>query len=479
MKLRRSLPIAAFFCVAALACAAQVDNATKQLARDIFKQLVEINTTDSIGSTTVAAEAMAKRLRDAGFPESDVQVLGPNARKGNMVARLHGTGAHRPILLIGHIDVVEAKREDWSTDPFKFIEQDGYFYGRGTQDMKDGDAIMVTSLIRFRQEGYRPDRDIILALTADEEGGKSNGVDWLLRNHRDLIDAEYVLNPDGGGVYTQGGKAVVMSIDASEKLYADYQLEVTNPGGHSSLPVPDNAIYHLTDALARLERYRFPFELNEVTRAYFLRMATTESGQTAADMRAVTKTRPDTGAIARLSTDSLFNATMRTTCVATRLDAGHANNALPQTARAIVNCRILPGHTREEVRRNLIQILADPRIAVRYVNDAGDISDTAPNEPAAAPPTLRPDVMQALEKITQEMWPGTPVIPAMATGASDGVFTNAAGMPTYGVSGVAIAFDDVRAHGRDERVRVQIVFRRSRILRPPPPRAHVAAMSVE
>ncbi|MGD1211879.1 MAG: M20/M25/M40 family metallo-hydrolase [Candidatus Acidiferrales bacterium] len=458
MKLSRSLPIAAFFCAAGFACAAQVDSATKQLARDIFRQLVEINTADSIGSTTVAAEAMAKRLRDAGFPESDVQVLGPNARKGNMVARLHGTGARRPILLIGHLDVVEAKREDWSTDPFQFIEQDGYFYGRGTQDMKDGDAIMVTALIRFRQEGYRPDRDIILALTADEEGGKSNGVDWLLRNHRDLIDAEYVLNPDGGGVYTQGGKAVMMSIDASEKLYADYQLEVTNPGGHSSLPVPDNAIYHLTDALARLERYRFPFELTEVTRTYFQRMAGVESGQTAADMRAVAKSPPNTTAIARLSTAALFNAEMRTTCVATRLDAGDANNALPQTARAIVNCRILPGHTSEEVRQKLIQILADPKITVRYVSDAGDISDTAPNEPPAAPPTLRPDVMQALEKITHEMWPGTPVIPAMATGASDGVFTNAAGMPTYGVSGVAIAFDDVRAHGRDERVRVQSFY---------------------
>src|SRR5271156_3343744 len=212
---------------ATLASAASLDEATRHLAHDIFQQLIEINTTDSVGSTTVAAEAMAKRLLDAGFPESDVQVLGPNARKGNMVARLHGTGAHRPILLIGHIDVVEAKREDWSTDPFKFIEQDGYFYGRGTQDMKDGDAIMVTALIRFRQEGYRPDRDIILALTADEEGGESNGVDWLLRNHRDLIDAEYVLSPDGGGVYAQGSKAVMMSIDASEKLYADYQLEVT------------------------------------------------------------------------------------------------------------------------------------------------------------------------------------------------------------------------------------------------------------
>jgi acetylornithine deacetylase/succinyl-diaminopimelate desuccinylase-like protein len=402
---------------------------------------------------------MAKRLRDAGFPVSDVQVLGPNPRRENMVARLRGTGARRPILLIGHLDVVEAPRLDWSTDPFQFVEKDGYAYGRGTQDMKDGDAIYVATLIRFAQEHYRPDRDIILALTADEEGGDSNGVDWLVRNHRDLIDAEYVLNADGGGVYTQDGKAVMMSVDGSEKLYADYQLEVKNPGGHSSLPVPDNAIYDLSDGLARLEHYQFPFELNEVTRAYFLRMAATESGATAADMRAIAEKKPDPAAIARLSADPLSNATMRTTCVATRLDAGLANNALPQTARAIVNCRILPGHTREEIRRKLIEIFSDPAIVVRYVSDAGQVSDTAPGASAALPVVLRPEVMDPLERIAHEMWPGITVIPTMATGASDGVYTNAAGMPTYGISGVAIAFGDVRAHGRDERLRLDSFYK--------------------
>src|SRR5579863_1158688 len=437
---------------------ASVDDATRQLSHDIFKQLIEINTTDSVGSTTVAAQAMAQRLLDAGFPPADVAVLGPNGRKGNMVARLHGTGAHRPVLLIGHLDVVEARREDWTTDPFEFVEKDGYFYGRGTQDMKSDDAIFVTTFIRFWKEGYKPDRDIILALTADEEGGKSNGIDWLLKHHRDLIDAEFVLNADGGGVDTVNGKPLIVSMDSSEKLYADFQLTVTNPGGHSSLPRPDNAIYHLTDALGRLERYQFPFELNPVTRAYFERMARVETGQTASDMTAVVKTPPDPAAIARLSSDPLNNATIRTTCVATRLDAGHANNALPQTASANVNCRILPGHSREEVRQILIRVLADPKVTVRYVGNDGAVFDRAPEGQAFPPVTLRADVMQTLERVAGSMWPGAPVVPTMATGASDGVYTNAAGLPTYGISGIAIDLDDVRAHGKDERVRVESFY---------------------
>jgi acetylornithine deacetylase/succinyl-diaminopimelate desuccinylase-like protein len=458
MKTKISIVAAVLLLFAALSADAQTSDADRALARDIFKQLIEINTTDSVGSTTVAAEAMAQRLRDAGFPPGDVQVLGPNPRKGNLVARLRGTGARKPILLIGHLDVVEARREEWSVDPFQFLERDGYFYGRGTQDMKSADAIMVTTLIRFQRENFQPDRDIILALTADEETGSSNGVEWLLRNHRELVDAEFVLNPDGGGVYTRAGKPVMMSVDATEKLYADYQLEVKNPGGHSSLPVPDNAIYHLTDGLARLEHFQFPFELSEITRAYFRQMATIEPGQVAADMKAITKNSPDAAAIARLDADPLSHATMHTTCVATRLDAGHANNALPQTARAVVNCRILPGHRAEEVRQDLIRVLADPKIVVRYISDAGEISDAAPSQLSGAPVSLKPEVMQPLEKVAHEMWPGIPVIPTMATGASDGVFTNAAGMPTYAISGVAVDFDDVRAHGRDERVRVDSFF---------------------
>ncbi len=432
---------------------AQIDDGSRQLSRDLFKQLIEINTTDSAGSTTVAAEAMAQRLRDAGFPLIDVVVLGPNERKGNMVARLRGTGEQRPILLLGHLDVVEARREDWSVDPFQFIQKDDYFYGRGTQDMKSGDAIFVTTLIRLRKENYQPNRDIILALTADEEGGKSNGVDWLLKTHRDLIDAEYVLNSDGGGVYTRDGKPVMVTVDASEKLYADFQLEVKNSGGHSSLPVQDNAIYRLADGLARLERYKFPFELNDVTRAFFERTAPTENARTGSDMRAILKNPPNAYAIARLSSNPLYNATMRTTCVATRLDAGHANNALPQVARAIVNCRILPGHTREEVRLDLIKILADPAIVIRYVADTGEVLDSVPIRHDSPPVTLRQDVIKPLERIAASMWPGAPVIPTMATGASDGIYTNAAGLLTYGISGIAIDFGDVRAHGRDERLR--------------------------
>jgi acetylornithine deacetylase/succinyl-diaminopimelate desuccinylase-like protein len=458
MKLRTSVTLAALLCFVGATLLAQTDEANRQLARDIFKQLTEINTTDSTGSTTIAAEAMVQRLRDAGFPASDARVLGQNPRKGNLVARLHGTGTHRPILLIGHLDVVEARREEWSVDPFEFLERDGYFYGRGTQDMKSADAIFVSTMIRFRKEDFHPDRDIILALTADEETGDSNGVEWLLRTHRDLVDAEFVLNPDGGGVYTRNAKPAMMSVDASEKLYADYQLEVKNPGGHSSLPVADNAIYHLSDGIARIERYQFPFELNGITRAYFRQMAAIETGQVAADMKAITKNSPDAAAIARLDLDPLSHATMHTTCVATRVDAGHANNALPQTARAIVNCRILPGHTAEEVRLNLIQLMADPKIIVRYESDAGEILETAPDQPSGAPVALRPEVMNPLEKIANEMWPGVPVIPTMATGASDGVFTNAAGMPTYAISGLAVDFDDVRAHGRDERLRVDSFF---------------------
>ena len=437
---------------------AQSDEGAHQLSRDILKQLIEINTTDSVGNVTTAANAMAQRLRDAGFADSDIQVIGPNDRKKNLVVRLHGTAAKKPILLIGHLDVVEANREDWTTDPFQFVEKDGYFYGRGTQDIKDGDAILVTTLIRFKREGYVPDRDLILALTADEEGGKSNGVDWLLQNHRDLIDAEFVLNIDAGGVDSRNGKPVIVSMDASEKLYGDYQLEATNPGGHSSEPVPENAIYHVVDGLTRLQKYQFPFELNDVTRAFFENMAKVETGQTASDMKAITKTPPDPAAITRLSKDPLYNATMRTTCVATRLDGGHANNALPQRATANVNCRILPGHSREEVRQDLIRLFADPEIAVRYVSDSHVISDTAPKNGSLPPVPLRPDVMKALEEVSHQVWPGIPVIPTMGVGASDGIYTNRAGLPTYGVNGVAIDFNDVRAHGKDERVRAEAFY---------------------
>jgi acetylornithine deacetylase/succinyl-diaminopimelate desuccinylase-like protein len=438
---------------------AQIDDATRKLSHDIFKELIEINTTDSVGSVTAAAEAMAKRFSDAGFHQADIHILGPNERKKNLVVRLHGSGKHKPLLLIGHLDVVEARREDWTTDPFRFVEKDGFYYGRGTQDMKSGDAILVTTLIRFKKESYTPDRDIILALTADEEGGKSNGVDWLLKNHRDLVDAEMVFNHDGGGILSDHGKPVMMTVDATEKLYADFQLSVTNPGGHGSLPRPDNAIYSLVGGLARLERYQFPFELNEVTRAYYERMAQVETAERAADMNAMLTSPPNADAVVRLSRDPIDNSTVHTTCVATRLNAGHANNALPQRAEAIVNCRIEPGHSAEEVRQELIRVLANPEITVRYVSDQGDISDSAPDRKSFPPPPLRRDVFAPLEKITSEMWPGTPVIPDMDTGASDGVYAMAVGMPTYGIAGTAIDRDDIRAHGRDERLGVESYYK--------------------
>jgi acetylornithine deacetylase/succinyl-diaminopimelate desuccinylase-like protein len=444
----------------AWSAAPQSDAVTRETAHDIFKQLIEINTTDSIGSTTVAAQAMAKRLLDAGFPQADVVVIGPNDRKGNMVARYRGKAGSklRPLLIIGHLDVVEARREDWSTDPFKFVEQDGYYYGRGTQDMKEADAIAITDFIRLRKEGFVPDRDIILALTADEEGGQSNGVDWLLKNHRDLIDAEFALNPDSGGVVTDHGKPQSVEFEATEKLYADYQVLATNPGGHSSLPKPDNAIYHVADALAVLEKSPFPFELNTVTREYFSQMAQIETGQTAADMHAILATPPDPAAIQRLSRDARYNSTMRTTCVPTMLSGGHAPNALPQRAEANVNCRIFPGHSQEEIRLRLVEMFNDPKLTVRYRNDAGELADHGSDRKAMVPPPLRADVMGSLRRVAGKLWPGTPVIPIMETGSSDSIYTMYAGIPSYGINGVAVDRDDVRAHGKDERLRIDSYY---------------------
>jgi acetylornithine deacetylase/succinyl-diaminopimelate desuccinylase-like protein len=449
--------IAGLLLVGGVLWGAALDDATRQLSRDIFRELIEINTTDSVGNTTLAAEAMAKRLKDAGFPAADVQVLGPNDRKGNLVARLRGAGGKKPVLIIGHLDVVEARREDWTTDPFQFVEKDGYFYGRGTQDMKVDDAILIATFIRFRREGYRPDRDLILALTADEEGGKSNGVDWLLKNHRDLIDAAFVLNADAGGLTTMKGKAVNVDVEASEKQYADFELTSLNPGGHSSLPTPDNAIYHLAGALSRLEHAPFPVELNAVTRTYFERRAPLENGQTKSDMNAVLRTPPDAEAVTRLSKDPRYNSMLRTTCVATRLNAGHANNALPQTAQAIVNCRILPGHSPAETEQALVRVFADPKVAVRYIGAIG-AADQAPDSKGFPTVLPSPEVLRPLEQVAAEMWPGAPVIPEMETGASDSIYTMAAGIPSYGINGVGIDQDDIRAHGKDERVRVAAYF---------------------
>jgi acetylornithine deacetylase/succinyl-diaminopimelate desuccinylase-like protein len=433
----------------------QLPAADRALARDIFQQLIEINTTDSIGSTTVAADAMRKRLLDAGFAEADVVVMGPNDRKGNMVARYRGRPGStlKPVLIIGHIDVVEAKRSDWTTDPFQFVEKDRYFYGRGTQDMKDSDAAVVESFIRMKREGFVPDRDIILALTADEEGGKSNGVDWLLKNHRELVDAAFALNPDAGGPLLEKGKAVLMGVEATEKLYADYRVSATNPGGHSSVPRPDNAIYQVADALGRLEKAQFPLETNEVTRAYFASSAKTKDGQLAVDLKAVSGAVPNAEAAQRLSKDAIYNSLLHTTCVATMMSAGHAPNALPGSAVANVNCRIFPGHSQEEIRQELVRIFADPTLKVQYVDNSGDVFEKGSDRKSMAPPPLDPVVFRPLDAVVKAMWPGIPVIPEMETGASDSVYTMNVGIPSYGFSGMGLDRDDVRAHGRDERIR--------------------------
>jgi acetylornithine deacetylase/succinyl-diaminopimelate desuccinylase-like protein len=415
-----------------------------QLARDVYRELIEINTTESTGDTTLAATAMAARLRAAGFPEADVQVLAPHPRKGNLVARYRGTGQRRPLLLLAHLDVIEARREDWSVDPFKFLEKDGYFWGRGTTDDKAMAAAWIASLIRFRQEQFIPDRDIIVALTADEEGGDYNGVKWLLANHREWIDAEYALN-EGGESYIKNGKPLLNSVQPSEKIYQSFRLEVRSAGGHSSRPVKDNAIYRLAEGITKLSKFEFPVRLNDVTSEYYRRLATLSTGQTAADMKAVAKNPPDRGAATRLSKSPYDNALLRTTCVATQLEAGHAENALPQSARAIVNCRILPGDSPSEVRSTLIRVLNDPKIIISALDDAVP----------ARPFPLDPQVIAAIEEVTAQMWPSVTVIPAMSTGATDGLYLRNAGIPTYGVSGFFVDMDDMRAHGRDERLGVR------------------------
>jgi acetylornithine deacetylase/succinyl-diaminopimelate desuccinylase-like protein len=426
----------------------QALTAQQQLARDIYHELIEINTVTATGDTLRAAEAMAARLRAAGFDPADVQVLSPAPRKGNLVARLRGTGARKPLLLLAHIDVVEARREDWSVDPFRLTEQDGYFYGRGTIDQKYMAATFVSNFIRYKQEGYRPERDLILVLEADEEilDANEKGIRWLLANHRPLIDAELALN-EGAGVGLKDGKPVRNSVQTAEKVSVSFQLEVTNKGGHSSLPARDNAIYRLAEGLTRLSKFTFPFKINETTRAFFTRVAETEPQQTADDMRAILSGTVDPAALSltRLSNNPVYNAQLRTTCVATMLEGGHAVNALPQLARARVNCRIMPGEPIEEVRETLVRVVADDQIKVTQTS-SGVIS---------APSALHEEIMGAITKLTAEFWPGIPIVPTMSAGATDGSYLRNAGIPTYGHSGLASEIGDNRAHGRDERVLVK------------------------
>jgi acetylornithine deacetylase/succinyl-diaminopimelate desuccinylase-like protein len=426
-------------------------SAEQQLAFDIYKELVEIDTTTATGDTGQAADAMAARLRAAGFDESDVQVFKPASRKGNLVARLRGTGKRKPILLLAHLDVVPANREDWSVEPFKLLEKDGYFYSRGTGDDKYMAATFVANLIRYRKEGYKPDRDIIVALETDEEilDRDALGIQWLLKNRRDLIDAEFALN-EGGGVGLKDGKPIRNSVQTTEKVSLSYQLEVRNRGGHSSLPTRDNAIYHLAEGLVRLSKFTFPMKLNETTRAFFERMAQFEGDQIAADIRAALAERPDPSTLSfvRLAANPVYNAQLRTTCVATMLEGGHAVNALPQLARAKVNCRIMPGEPVAEVQATLERVLADDQISVTQIDQP------VLSEPSA----LHEEIMGTIEKLSHEFWPDAVVIPVMSAGATDGSYLRNAGIPTYGHSGLAGDINDVRAHGKDERILVKSFF---------------------
>jgi len=421
--------------------------ADRQLARDIFKELIEINTTHAHGSAA-AATAIRDRLLSAGFPTADVILIAPpeHPTKGNLVARLRGAGRGQAVLFIGHLDVVEAKPEDWTFDPFKLTEKDDWFYGRGTIDMKDGDAAMLESLIRLRGEGFRPERDLIVAFTADEEaGGDANGPAFLLKDHRDLVNASLVINLDGGGGAYRDGKRAYLQIGTSEKTYLTFTAETTSPGGHGSLPGPDNAIYRLADGLGRLERFQFPVMLTPTTRASFEALAEMPHSANSVDMHAVARTPPEPAAAERLSRNVYFNAQLRTTCVATLVTGGHAENALPQRAKATIQCRMLPGDSEEHVRATLVQALDDPKITLTL--DAPPIVS-----PESAPTAV---IMSRAAQVAHSMWPGVPIVPTMATGFSDDRQTRNAGIPSYDLSGIWIDVDENRAHGRDERVGVE------------------------
>jgi len=422
-------------------------------ARDIFSELIEINTAYKAGSTTPAAHAIARRFLAAGFPAKDVIVIGPAGDKdSSVIVRMQGTSTSlKPILLMAHIDVVEALPADWSLDPFKLTEKDGFFYGRGTSDIKDGAATLAEALLRMKREKVVPRRTLILALTAGEEGGGGyNAMTWLVQNHRDLIDAEFALNVDSGDPLIKNGKRYLRALQTSEKFYQSFALEVTNKGGHSSLPTPDNAIARLADAIRRVARYQFPVHLTETTKAYFEKSAELEPGVIAADMRAIARNPTDSGSAARLSASPFYNAQLRTTCTPTMIEGGHAPNALPQRARAVVNCRILPGEMPDAVKATLVRVVADDSVKVSFVDDGN-------RKPADASP-LTSAIVKPLESVTARLWPGVPVIPQMETGATDGTPLREAGIPTYGVSGVFLDIDDIRAHGRDERIMVKSFY---------------------
>jgi len=428
-----------------------------QLAfRDLYKELVEINTTLSVGSCTAAAEAMGARLKAAGYPAEDIKVVVADGhpKEGSLVAVLKGTpeeknGAKsKPMLLLAHIDVVEANRADWTRDPFKLVEENGYFFGRGTSDDKAQAAIWVDSLVRLKQAGFKPKRDIKMALTCGEESEAYNGIEDLVKNHRPLVDAEFALNEGADGLLDEHDKPVVLEVQGGEKVYQDFTLTVTNPGGHSSRPVPANAIYQLSAGLDRIGAYGFPPRFNDATRGYFTKMQARVPAEQAAAMKALVANINDEAALKTVTADPMWNSMLRTTCVATMVNAGHAPNALPQRATANVNCRILPGTPTEEVRAKLAELAGAPT-TVTLAHEPNSVSP---------PPPLTPAIMGPIEKEAAKLWPGVPVVPILLTGATDGVHTNAAGIPTYGVSGLFGSSDGDGIHGLNERIRVKSLY---------------------
>jgi acetylornithine deacetylase/succinyl-diaminopimelate desuccinylase-like protein len=454
MRPRHALALVAPLALLAAPLSAQQPALTpqQQAARAIYKELVEINTVDSVGSVTKAAEAMAARFRAAGFPAADIVLAGPPnvPSKQNLVVRYRGKGRGKPILLLAHLDVVAALRSDWPRDPFGMVEENGYFLGRGVADDKSMASIFVANLLRYKQEGFVPERDLILALTADEEGGGSNGVGWLIANRKELIDAEYAINEGGGGTLGMDGKPLFHSVQAAEKVPVNYTLTVLNTGGHSSVPRKDNAIYQLANAITRIEKFVFPVELNDITRPFFEQTAKVEMPSLAAAMKAIATNPQDTAAARIISTDPRYASMLRTSCVATRLAAGHADNALPQTATANINCRIAPTSNSTQVMETLNRVIGDTIVK---------ITSRARGETYGAKPgPIEPTLMAATTQLTKKMFNDVPVIPTMSTGATDGRFLRAAGIPTYGVSGIFSTPGETNAHGRDEKLRVKSYY---------------------
>ena len=446
---RATLPLAvAAFTLAATQAGAAEPSAEQKQFRAIYQELIEINTSDSAGDTTEAAKAMQKHLLAAGFRPDETEVVAPFPRKGNLLARYKGNGTKKPLLLLAHIDVVEAKRSDWKTDPFKLQEKDGVFTARGAIDDKAMASTYVSVLAQLKREGFVPSRDILLALTADEEKGSSpaNGAAWLLKNRRPAVDADYGIN-EGGRGELKAGKPLSHIVQIAEKTYVEVEFEATGPGGHSARPTVDNTIYELAAALGRLRAYQFPVRLNDAARLYFERSAALQTGQMAEDMRLVAKATPDAGAVERLSKVSSIVGLMRTTCVATLLNAGHAANALAQSAKATINCRLLPDEDLKVVTAKLVEI-AGPKIKVTVTPE----SETAPSSP------LRPDVIGPIEAISAQMWPGAPVIPTMGVSTTDSRHFREVGIPMYGVSGLFVDPQDTGVHGLDEHIGVQQLY---------------------